>query len=112
MTSVLFPTGSQYQSGNPLGREVRLLKTEIENLKKAIAELKSSSGSVSSGGPGTPGPQGPAGPAGPQGPAGPAGPAGLQGEKGEKGDTGPTGPQGPLTYIAMPNNRPEQVNLS
>jgi len=108
MTSVLFPTGSQYQSGNPLGREVRLLKTEIENLKKAIAELKSTfvtSGSVSSGGPGTPGPQGPAGPQGPQGPQGAKGP---QGEKGEKGDTGPAGP---LTYIAMPNS-PQQVNLS
>lgn len=105
MTSVLFPTGSQYQSGNPLGREVRILKTEVDNLKKAIAELKANSGSVSSGGPGTPGPQGPAGP---QGPQGPQGAQGVQGEKGEKGDTGPAGP---LTYIAMPN-RPEQVNLS
>ena len=102
MTSVLFPTGSQYQSGNPLGREVRMLKTEVENLKKAIAELKANSGSISSGGPSTPGPQGPAGPQGPQG---------QKGEKGEKGDVGPAGPAGPLTYIAMPN-RPEQVNLS
>ena len=96
MTSVLFPPGSQYQSGNPLGREVRMLKTEVENLKKAIAELKANSGSLSSGTPGLQGPPGPQGPAGPQGP------------KGEKGDTGPAGP---LTYIAMPS-RPEQVNLS
>jgi len=100
MTSVLFPPGSQYQSGNPLGREVRMLKTEVENLKKAIAELKANSGSVSSGGPGTPGPQGPPGPAGPQGPSGPQGPAGPQGEKGD------TGPAGPLTYIAMPQTAP------
>uniref|UniRef100_A0A6C0IFI8 Collagen triple helix containing protein n=1 Tax=viral metagenome TaxID=1070528 RepID=A0A6C0IFI8_9ZZZZ len=102
MTSVLFPPGSQYQSGNPLGREVRMLKIEVENLKKAIAELKATfvnPGSLSSGTPGL------------QGPPGPPGPPGPQGQKGEKGDTGPAGPAGPLTYIAMPS-RPEQVNLS
>ena len=84
MTSVLFPPGSQYQSGNPLGREVRLLKTEVENLKKTIAELKANSASVLLGGstgPGTPGPPG------------------AQGPQGLKGDVGPAGP---LTYIAMP----------
>ena len=103
MTSVLFPPGSQYQSGNPLGREVRLLKTEVENLKKTIAELKANSASVLLGGstgPGTPGPQGPPGPPGPTGPQGPAGPQGPQGLKGD------VGPAGPLTYIAMPQTPP------
>ena len=90
MTSVLFPSGSQYQSGNPLGREVRLLKTEVDNLKKVIAELKANTSSNVVGVVGAVGPAGPAGPPGVQGPIGPAGP---------KGDTGPAGP---MTYIAMP----------
>lgn len=94
MSSVLFPPGSQFQSGNPLGREVRLLKIEIENLKKTISELKEkgvTAGTATGvmGPPGPPGPQGETGPAGPPGPAGPAGPA---------------GPPGPMTYIAMPPN--------
>jgi hypothetical protein len=95
MTSVLFPPGSQYQSGNPLGREVRLLKIEIDNLKKTVAELKNNglggSSSLLAGPPGPAGPTGPTGPAGPAGPMGPAGPA------------GPKGDVGPMTYIAMPN---------
>lgn len=97
MTSVLFPPGSQYQSGNPLGREVRLLKIEIDNLKKTIAELKANGvGGSTSVVAGPPGPAGPMGPAGPAGPMGPAGPKGDTGEKGDKGDVGP------MTYIAMP----------
>lgn len=95
MTSVLFPSGSQYQSGNPIGREVRLLKAEIDTLKKTVAELKNSGLGGSS--PLVAGPPGPAGPKGDIGPAGPAGPAGP------KGDVGPVGPTGPMTYIAMPN---------
>lgn len=100
MTSVLFPPGSQYQSGNPLGREVRLLKIELDNLKKSVAELKSNglslagSTSVVAGPPGPAGPVGPAGPAGPTGPAGPVGPT---------GPVGPKGDVGPMTYIAMPS---------
>ena len=90
MTSVLFPSGSQYQSGNPLGREVRLLKTEVENLKKVIAELKAN------------GPSNVVGAVGAVGAVGPAGPPGVQGPAGPKGDKGDTGPAGPMTYIAMP----------
>ena len=98
MTSVLFPPGSQYQSGNPLGREVRLLKIEIDNLKKTVAELKGNGlGGSSSLVAGPPGPAGPTGPTGPAGPAGPAGPTGPTGPAGPKGDVGP------MTYIAMPN---------
>lgn len=40
MTSVLFQSGLNYQIGNPIGREVRALKTEVEELKKQIAQLK------------------------------------------------------------------------
>lgn len=103
MSSVLFPPGSQFQSGNPLGREVRLLKIEVENLKKTISELKEkgvSSGNSVMGPPGPAGPQGPKGETGLPGPAGPQGPPGPQGPKGD------TGPAGPMTYIAMPPNIP------
>ncbi len=98
MTSV-GPSGSglNYLGGNPLGRKVRTLETEVEELKKAIAELKATGGG--SGGAGVQGPPGPAGPAGPAGPQGPPGPAGAAGPAGPKGDTGPAGP---MTYIAMP----------
>ncbi len=83
MSSVLNLSGLNYQRGNPLGREIRALKTEVDELKKQIAALKA--GGVGSATPMVV--QGPPGPAGPQGPAGP---------------TGPTGPAGPMAYIAMP----------
>jgi STE24 endopeptidase len=38
MTSVLYSSGLNYQGGNPIGREVRALKVEVDNLKKAIEE--------------------------------------------------------------------------
>jgi hypothetical protein len=98
MTSV-GPSGSglNYLGGNPLGRKVRTLEAEVEELKKAIAQLKAGGGGGS--GSGVQGPPGPAGPAGPQGPQGPPGPSGGVGPAGPKGDTGPAGP---MTYIAMP----------
>jgi hypothetical protein len=104
MTSVLFPSGSQYQSGNPLGREVRLLKTEVENLKKTISELKSNGGGANTSV--VAGPPGPVGPVGPKGDVGPTGPVGPVGPKGD------VGPAGPMTYIAMPNNVVPSVTTS
>jgi hypothetical protein len=98
MTSVLNLSGLNYQGGNPLGREIRALKTEVEKLKSEIAALKANGG-------GGAGVAGVAGPPGPPGPAGPAGPKGDKGDKGDAGAAGPkgdTGPAGPMTYIAMP----------
>lgn len=40
MTSVLFQSGLNYQNGNPIGREVRAVKSDIEELKKQITQLK------------------------------------------------------------------------
>lgn len=97
MTSMIFSSGLNFQNGNPLGRKVRALETEMEALKKELAELKKNGVSSASGGVPVAGPPGPAGPAGPPGPAGPKG---DRGEKGEKGDPGP------MTYIAMPAGAP------
>lgn len=85
---MLTMSGLNYQGGNPLGRKVRALETEIASLRKIVAELQAGGGAAGVAGP--PGPAGPAGPAGPPGPAGAAGPA------------GPTGPAGPISYIALP----------
>lgn len=107
MTSVLYSSGLNYQGGNPIGREVRALKTELENLKKVVAELRS--GGLASATPvqGPPGPPGPTGPQGipgtpgtpgtngmdgVEGAPGPPGPAGANGANGARGPTGPTGP--------------------
>ena len=103
MTSVLFPPGSQYQSGNPLGREVRLLKIEVDNLKKAFAELKTSGLTLAGSTSVVAGPPGPAGPVGPAGPIGPIGPAGPKGDRGEVG---------PMTYIAMPTGAVPSITSS
>ena len=84
MSSVLNLSGLNYQRGNPLGREIRALKADVEELKKQIAQLKAGGVGSSSV------PMVVQGPPGPAGPAGPAGP------------TGPTGPAGPMAYIAMP----------
>jgi len=89
MSSVLNGGGLNYQSGNPLRREIVTLRADITALQTALRALQA-------GGVGT---AGVAGPPGPPGPAGPAGPAGAQGPQGV---AGPTGPPGPLSYIAMP----------
>jgi len=86
MTSLLYSSGLNFQNGNPLGRKVRALETEVENLKKELGLLKTSGLSAAAV------PVTVVGPPGPQGPAGPPGPSGPQGPK---GDTGP------MTYIQM-----------
>lgn len=88
MSSVLNGAGLNYQGFNPVGRELRNLRNELDVLKKAVADLRANG--VGSSAPGTAGPAGPPGPVGPAGPAGVAGPAGA---------TGPAGPPGPLSYV-------------
>jgi hypothetical protein len=95
MTSVLYSSGLNYQGGNPLGREVRALKADVESLKKLVEELRSNSVSAANPVSGPPGPAGPPGPPGPPGPAGPAGPPGTAGTNGMDGVEGPPGPPGP-----------------
>ena len=95
MTSVLYSSGLNYQGGNPLGREVRALKADVETLKKLVEDLRSNSISASNPVSGPPGPAGPPGPPGPAGPAGPAGPPGTAGTNGMDGVEGPPGPPGP-----------------
>uniref|UniRef100_A0A6C0JVQ8 Uncharacterized protein n=1 Tax=viral metagenome TaxID=1070528 RepID=A0A6C0JVQ8_9ZZZZ len=89
MSSVINGSGLNYQGFNPVGRELRALRQELNDLKKLVDDLR---GGVSS----APGSVGPAGPPGPAGPVGPAGPPGVAGA------TGPAGPPGPLSYIAIP----------
>ena len=94
MSSVLLPS---YQNGNPLGRIVRGIRTELDALKDEIKELRvllalSSRGSGSQA----------AGPPGPPGAVGPAGPAGADGAPGPTGPAGPAGPAGAMTYVALP----------
>lgn len=89
MTSVLFQSGLNYQNGNPIGREVRAVKNEIEELKKQITQLKLELSMKSSGGVKT---------ASAPAPtltevvaalrSDPAFVASLKGEKGDKGDKG------------------------
>ena len=88
MTSLLYSSGLNFQNGNPLGRKVRALETEVENLRKELVSLKASGLSAAA----APVTVAVAGPPGPPGPAGPPGPSGPQGPK---GDTGP------MTYIQM-----------
>ena len=106
MTSVLTGGGLNYQRGNPLGREIRQLQSDLAELKKELEALRSG-GFGSAAAPAAAGVQGPPGPPGAQGPAGPPGaqgPAGAQGADGAQGPAGPVGPAGPITYIAMPPN--------
>jgi hypothetical protein len=84
MSSVLNLSGLNYNGRNSLGNKIRAMESEIAEMRKTIAQLKSGVGVASAT------PQVIQGPPGPAGPAGPAGP------------TGPTGPAGPMAYIAMP----------
>ena len=85
MSSVLNGAGLNYQGVNPVGRELRSLRSEMDVLKKLVNELRQNA--VVGGASNVPGAVGPPGPAGPAGAVGPIGPA---------------GPPGPLSYIAIP----------
>ena len=89
MSSVLNLSGLNYQGANPVGRELRALRNEMNEMRKLVNELKAAGpvpGAAST-------VAGPPGPPCANGPAGPAGPPGA---------TGPAGPPGPLSYIAIP----------
>ena len=93
MSSVLTLGGLNFQNGgNPVGRELRTLRRDVDELKKLVVVLRDSI-AQGTGGPSV------AGVAGPPGPPGPAGPAGAPGVP---GPVGPAGPPGPLSYIALP----------
>lgn len=93
------------RADTPTASEVRVIRTNIDNIFKStkineneIQILKSQG----TGGPGTPGPKGEDGQPGPQGeqgvqgPPGPPGPKGDKGEPGERGPKGEDGQQGPV----------------
>ncbi|MBF1084836.1 hypothetical protein [Solobacterium sp.] len=85
------------RADTPTASEVRVIRTDIDNIAKRtkntedeIQVLKSQG----TGGPGTPGPKGEDGQPGPQGEQGIQGPPGPPGPKGDKGETGERGPKG------------------
>lgn len=85
------------RADTPTASEVRVIRTNIDNISKRtknteddILALKSQG----TGGPGTPGPKGEDGQPGPQGEQGIQGPPGPPGPKGDKGETGERGPKG------------------
>ena len=85
------------RADTPTASEVRVIRTNIDNISKRtknteyeILALKSQG----TGGPGTPGPKGEDGQPGPQGEQGIQGPPGPPGPKGDKGEPGERGPKG------------------
>lgn len=85
------------RADTPTASEVRVIRTNIDNISKRtknteedILVLKSQG----TGGTGTPGPKGEDGQPGPQGEQGIQGPPGPPGPKGDKGETGERGPKG------------------
>ena len=110
MTSLLNQSGLNFQNGNPLGRKVRALETEVEALRKELNALKG----------GAPIPASTASAASVS-----VSPSlladldaikrdlammklagfgkGEKGDKGDKGEKGDRGEPGPMTYIAMPS---------
>lgn len=84
MSSVTSSSGLNYQGGNPLGRKVRALESEVIELRKLVTELSKRTPDASAST--VPGPPGP------------------RGEKGDKGEKGDRGEPGPMTYIALPQN--------
>ncbi len=105
MTSLLYSSGLNFQGGNPLGRKVRALESEVETLRKEVNILKSGGVATTTAAPAPT----------------PAVTAeldmlkreiailkaagfgkGEKGDKGDKGEKGDKGDPGPMTYIAMP----------
>lgn len=85
------------RADTPTASEVRVIRTNIDNISKRtkntedeILILKSQG----TGGAGTPGPKGEDGQPGPQGEQGIQGPPGPPGPKGDRGETGERGPKG------------------
>lgn len=85
------------RADTPTASEVRVIRTNIDNISKRtkntedeILILKSQG----TGGTGTPGPKGEDGQPGPQGEQGIQGPPGPPGPKGDRGETGERGPKG------------------
>ena len=85
------------RADTPTASEVRVIRTNIDNISKRtkntedeILMLKSQG----TGGTGTPGPKGEDGQPGPQGEQGIQGPPGPKGDKGEPGERGPKGEDG------------------
>lgn len=81
----------------PTASEVRVIRTDIDNIAKRTKKTEDEIlilKSRGTGGTGTPGPKGEDGQPGPQGEQGIQGPAGPKGDKGETGERGPKGEDG------------------
>lgn len=85
------------RADTPTASEVRLIRTNIDNIAKRTKNTEDEIRILKSqgtGGSGTPGPKGEDGQPGPQGEQGIQGPPGPPGPKGDKGETGERGPKG------------------
>ena len=126
MTSLLNQSGLNFQNGNPLGRKVRALESQVETLQKEVLALKNgtSTATVSAAGVAAAA----AAPSVAVSSLSPSlladlemlkrdvaairmagygkGERGDRGDRGEKGEKGDKGDAGPMTYIAMPAGAP------
>jgi hypothetical protein len=123
MTSLLNQSGLNFQNGNPLGRKVRALESQVEALQKEVQALKNGVPSGSA-----PAVSAPATATATVTALPPTLLADLdllkrelamiraagygKGEKGDKGEKGEKGDPGPMTYIAMPANAPAPVSAA
>lgn len=85
------------RADTPTASEVRVIRTNIDNIAKRTKETEDEIlilKSQGTGGTGTPGPKGEDGQPGPQGEQGIQGPPGPPGPKGDRGETGERGPKG------------------
>lgn len=85
------------RADTPTASEVRVIRTNIDNISKRTKKTEDEIlilKSQGTGGTGTPGPKGEDGQPGPQGEQGIQGPPGPPGPKGDRGETGERGPKG------------------